>query len=88
MTKQEILDYFKDINEAYNNCNMFDSLSAMLDELMESKPQIVHCKDCRFYIPHPHIDLLGYCCGACGELASVDSDWFCGSWKQKEGERK
>lgn len=46
MTKQEILDYFKDINEAYNDCTRFDSLSRMLDELLESIPQIVRCNDC------------------------------------------
>lgn len=37
MTKQEILNHFKDINEAYNNCNALDSLSMMIDELLESK---------------------------------------------------
>ena len=35
MTKQEILEYFKDINFAYNECTRYDSLSMMLDELME-----------------------------------------------------
>lgn len=33
MTKVEILEYFNDINEAYNNCNMHDTLKHMLDEL-------------------------------------------------------
>lgn len=37
MTKQEILDRFKDINEAYNNCSAYDDLSAMLDELIETE---------------------------------------------------
>jgi hypothetical protein len=36
MTKQEILDYLNDINERYNNCMMYDTLSHMLDELVES----------------------------------------------------
>ena len=39
MTKQEILDHFKDINEAYNDCTRLESLSRMLDELLESIPQ-------------------------------------------------
>ena len=39
MTKKEILEYFKDINAMYNNPNMFDSLSHMLDEYTpETKP--------------------------------------------------
>ena len=32
MTKLEILEYFNDINEVYNNCNMHDTLKHMLDE--------------------------------------------------------
>jgi hypothetical protein len=37
MTKQEILDYFGDINEAYNDSSRFDSLAKMLDELMDER---------------------------------------------------
>lgn len=32
MSKAEILDYFYDINAAYNDCSRHDSLSNMLDE--------------------------------------------------------
>lgn len=32
MSKAEILDYFYDINVAYNDCSRHDSLSNMLDE--------------------------------------------------------
>lgn len=39
MTKQEILDYFKEINYMYNNPNMYDSLSHMIDELLEEEHQ-------------------------------------------------
>ena len=35
MTKEEILDYFKDINFMYNNPSMFDTLKRMLYELTE-----------------------------------------------------
>ena len=35
MTREEILDYFKDINFMYNNPSMFDTLKHMLDELTE-----------------------------------------------------
>ena len=40
MTKQDILDYFSDINYAYNNCNKHDDLSRMLDELIETQPKV------------------------------------------------
>lgn len=36
MTKQEILEHFKDINHAYNESTRLDDLSHMLDELMQS----------------------------------------------------
>ena len=36
MTKQGILEYFKDINHAYNESTRLDDLSHMLDELMQS----------------------------------------------------
>lgn len=35
MTKQDILEYFKDINHAYNDCTRYDTLKHMLDELQE-----------------------------------------------------
>lgn len=33
MTKQDILDHFKDINAMYNESTRYDDLSRMLDEL-------------------------------------------------------
>ena len=47
MTKQDILDYFKDINEAYNDCSKYDSLSRMLDELLEKEDAKHACKECQ-----------------------------------------
>lgn len=35
MTKEKILDYFKDINHAYNDCTKYDTLKRMLDELQD-----------------------------------------------------
>ena len=35
MTKEKILEYFNDINVAYNECMRYDSLKSMLDELQE-----------------------------------------------------
>jgi hypothetical protein len=35
MTKEEILEYFKDINHAYNDCTRYDTLKRMIDELQE-----------------------------------------------------
>lgn len=42
MTKQDILDQFKDINQMYNNCNMLEMLSSMIDELInEQVPHVM-----------------------------------------------
>lgn len=35
MTKQEILEYYKDIDYYYNDCSRYNSLNMMLDELIE-----------------------------------------------------
>lgn len=35
MSKRDILDYFSDINYAYNDSTRLDTLSRMLDELVE-----------------------------------------------------
>lgn len=83
MTKQGILDYFKDINEMYNDCTRLDSLSRMLDELLESIPQkpetpeLIRCKDCKY---HDEEDGKNFC--DCGDRPD---DWFCADWKMKEG---
>ena len=37
MTREEILEYFKDINLAYNDCTRFDTLKRMLDELEQEQ---------------------------------------------------
>lgn len=35
MSKEEILEYFKDINHVYNDCTKYDTLKRMLDELQD-----------------------------------------------------
>lgn len=40
-TKQELLNHFSDINEMYNNPFMYQTLSNMIDELLEQQP----CED-------------------------------------------
>jgi hypothetical protein len=41
-TKQELLNHFSDINEMYNNPFMYQTLSNMIDELLEKQT----CDDC------------------------------------------
>ena len=63
MTKQEILNYFRGINNAYNDSTRFDSLSHMIDELLngqeapdlpKGQPEIVRCLDCVHWNPGPY----------------------------------
>lgn len=44
MSKEEILEYFKDINFMYNNPNVLDSLSRMLDEYFP-EPKWIPCSE-------------------------------------------
>ena len=71
MTKQEILDYFSEIDFMYNHAGMHDDLSKMLDELLENRPEIVRCKDCKNWIPGK-IDLDSRCKRHAGIWASGD----------------
>ena len=41
-TKQELLNHFSDINEMYNNPFMYQTLSNMIDELLEQEPKTGH----------------------------------------------
>jgi hypothetical protein len=41
-TKQELLNHFSDINAMYNNPFEYQTLSNMIDELLEQQP----CEDC------------------------------------------
>ena len=82
MTKSEILDYFKDINLAYNDCTRLDTLSSMLDELLKEQPKIVRCKDCKYAKMTIDGDLCKYCEldeDEDGFLREVyrDAEWFC-----------
>lgn len=45
LRKQDILDYFSDINYAYNDYTKLNTLSDMLDELMEAVPKWISVKD-------------------------------------------
>lgn len=42
MSKEQILEHFKDINVAYNECTRLDDLSNMIDSLMrETREKII-----------------------------------------------
>ena len=85
MTKQDILNRFKDINYVYNSCMTHQILSDMLDKLLENRPEIVRCKDC---IHRGRYDERLHCVvypdEKCPALCDdpfyswrPDDDWFC-----------
>lgn len=91
MTKQKILDYFNEINLMYNNGAMHDLLSRTLDELLENRPEIVRCKDCRY---GEHVNnILGedrYECHlpesyVISDLA-LPPEWYCADGEAKQGD--
>lgn len=84
MTKQAILEYFKDINAAYNNCNMLDSLSGMIDELLKDRQQVVRCKDCTRRNTYDCAFHIG---GGQPCEKDTEDEFFCGDGELKEVER-
>lgn len=77
MIKQEILDYFKDINAMYNNPNMFDSLSNMIDELLKAKDINVPTKwiSVKDRLPEEHPSIFASCYGT--------EKWAKGMWRNE-----
>jgi len=77
MTKEEILDYFKDINLMYNNAFMYDTLKRMLGEL--TAPRMVIYESDGFADGAPVYDFaICPCCKYAYEEG--DKDWnlpFC-----------
>ena len=83
MTKQEILDYFKDIDFMYNHAGMHDDLSKMLDKLLENRPKIIHCKDCKYWIPGK-IDLDNFEAPRCKRIIGLwESHEYCSCAERK-----
>ena len=72
MTKQKILDQFRDINFAYNDCTKLDTLSAMLDELLESAQtaRVMTLEEVKTQEPIEPIKHLstGQICGSCKKV--------------------
>lgn len=75
MTKQDILDYFKDIDFMCNHAGMYDDLSTMLDRLLENRPEVVRCKDCIHWDDDD--------CEIGNNPQMFADDWFCA-----DGERR
>lgn len=81
MTKQMILQYFCDINMVYNDSSKYDSLAKMIDELLEDRPELVRCKDCKWR----GIE-YGYTKGWCEKNhgSFLDEDFFCADGERRE----
>ena len=75
MTKREVLNYFSDVNDVYNDCTRFDSLSNMIDELLEEQ-RTVKPKRIKGYSP-PTYTLYEYECEKCKSLMLYKQP-FCG----------
>ena len=62
MTKAEILEYFKDINHAYNDCSRYDTLKRMIDELQEPCADAISRANTISEVSHIMLDhpLAGY----------------------------
>lgn len=63
MTKQEILDRFNDINFVYNDSSRYDTLSRMLDEMLEEQESTIG----EWIERNGYDGDVYYDCSACGE---------------------
>lgn len=81
-----ILDEFKDINYAYNNCTKFDTLKSMLSDAVE----VVRCGECKYWSEVDTSDGLRY--GQCDYPHSairgncfIRESWYCADGERREG---
>ena len=101
MIKQEILDYFKDINYAYNDCGRLESLSYMLDKLIEDYEKQLELQHDALRVSSDMISYLFHklneivCCKDCkhwGEYAchitSLTGQKSQSDWFCADGERR
>ena len=76
MTKQEILNVFKDINFAYNDSSKYETLSGLIDELLKEQESVRVGKK----IKAGDVVLDFYQCGHCKN--AIRKPWrycpFCG----------
>ena len=83
MTKEEILEYFKDINHAYNECTRYDDLKRMIDELQEPKTGHWIKYEKGYYWSYVNENgerdgwIPAYECSECGSCGWMDRENFC-----------
>lgn len=89
MTKQDILEYFKDINEVYNNPNKHDDLSKMLDMLVSCSEKPNKTGTWRKDIDNSRRwDRVRFYCSECGGWQTYGETDFCPSCGAKMEERE
>ncbi len=94
MTKLDFLAHYVLINNMYNNPNMLDDMSKMLDRLLENRPAVIRCKDCRHFEIKDHwVDFEGISvlaasnCPTCNKWADgckTNPDGYCYLGEKKE----
>lgn len=88
MSKQDILEIFKDINYEYNDSTRFTTLKNMLNEMCEDcdRVAVVRCKDCVYGKPYNQVRVKPrkeYTIWCYKHVDDRTDDWFCA-----DGERK
>lgn len=72
ISRQQAMDAIK---EAYENYEMFDGYEYRIQELPSIEPEIIHCKDCKWWTKQRY-DIRGRC-ALLGMYPT--SGWFCGN---------
>ncbi len=92
MTKEEAYEFINKFTRCHGCVD--DSYPLGCDECDDAfytalkvlkEPEIVRCKDCRYYEPTPDKDEpdRGWCNGICSDLPAVHGDWFCADGKRR-----
>ena len=69
-TKEQILEYFKDVNKYYNDCTRYDELKRMLNELT-IRPK-GHWIEGKYKDTDIRYNETSYKCSRCGEIVDFE----------------
>ena len=71
-TKEKILTLIKDINYAYNDCTMYETIKYLLEEM-----EVVRCKDCIYWNELPSSTAAPECHRCSYFSIDTVADGFC-----------
>lgn len=91
MTNQEAAEMIRNdmkLHHDYLSGQYRKALNMAVNALLKEQPEIVLCKDCKWYKEGYNIDgkWFSRCNGSARTYGRTEPDWFCADGERKEGQ--